>query len=185
MATWNQIAVKDLRLDSTGASRDARFAELVERRSRFLFSIAWALLRNVPDAEDAVQETLLKLYRTGAWERMKDEKAFLARTVWRVALEKLPGNRAAAVDVEAQCPAADPERAAIAANWNEVVHRLIDALSEELRQPLGLSALEEWTSKEIAEVMAIPEGTVRTRLMRARAILKQKLAELMDSRNER
>ena len=185
MATWNQIAVKDARLDTTSAARDARFAELVERRSRFLFSIAWTLLRNVPDAEDAVQETFLKLYRTGAWERMNDEKAFLARTVWRVALEKLPANRETALEMDAPSPCANPEQTAIATNWNEVVHRLIDALPEELRQPLALSVIEEWTSKEIAEVMAIPEGTVRTRLMRARAMLKQKLAELMDGRHER
>jgi RNA polymerase sigma-70 factor (ECF subfamily) len=55
------------------------------------------------------------------------------------------------------------------------VHRLIDALPEELRQPLALSTVEELTSPEVARILGIPEGTVRTRLMRAREILKQKL----------
>jgi RNA polymerase sigma-70 factor (ECF subfamily) len=56
---------------------------------------------------------------------------------------------------------------------------LIDALPEELRQPLALSTVEELNSQEIAQVMGIPEGTVRTRLMRARQVLKQKLSALM------
>jgi len=56
---------------------------------------------------------------------------------------------------------------------------MIDALPEHLRQPLALSTVEEMTSREIAEAMGIPEGTVRTRLMRARQILKQRLAVFM------
>jgi RNA polymerase sigma-70 factor (ECF subfamily) len=55
-----------------------------------------------------------------------------------------------------------------------LLHRLIDALPEELRQPLVLSAIEEMTSREVAEAMGIPEGTVRTRVMRARAELKRR-----------
>jgi RNA polymerase sigma-70 factor (ECF subfamily) len=65
---------------------------------------------------------------------------------------------------------------AIGSDWNAMVHRLVDALPEELRQPLALSTTEQLDSREIAELMGIPEGTVRTRLMRAREILKQKLA---------
>ena len=50
----------------------------------------------------------------------------------------------------------------------------IDELPAELREPLVLSALEEMNSREIGEVMSLPEGTVRTRLMRARAELRAK-----------
>src|ERR1035437_8945818 len=77
-------------VDSKGADsqveaeeRDRRFAEMAERQARFMFRVAHGLLRSVQDAEDAVQEALLKLYRTDGWLRMEDEKAFLARTVWR------------------------------------------------------------------------------------------------------
>jgi RNA polymerase sigma-70 factor (ECF subfamily) len=52
----------------------------------------------------------------------------------------------------------------------------MDALPEELRQPLALSGIDELSSAEIAAAMGIPEGTVRTRIMRARQILKEKLA---------
>jgi RNA polymerase sigma-70 factor (ECF subfamily) len=157
------------------------FAALVQRQSRFVFRVAYAVLRNSFDAEDVVQETFLKLYRTDAWRRMDDEKAFLARTAWRLAVERLPKRQEASGEIELVADeiasaGATPEDAAISANANALIHRLIDSLPEELRQPLALSALEELNSREIAEAMGIAEGTVRTRLMRARQILKEKLA---------
>lgn len=168
------------------AEREARFAALVERQSRFVYRVAYAVVRNPHDAEDAVQETFLRLYRTGAWEGMRNEKAFLSRTAWRVAVNRLPKVR-----YEELSPGLSsdhmqgPEDALITADWNAIVHRLVDALPEDLRQPLALSTVEELTSREIAQVMGIAEGTVRTRLMRARRILKQKLAGLMEGRYEK
>ncbi|MGI9070254.1 MAG: RNA polymerase sigma factor [Bryobacteraceae bacterium] len=164
------------------ADREARFAAFVERQSRFVFRVAYALLRNAYDAEDVVQETFLKIYRAGAWDSIKDEKAFLARTAWRVAVEKLPKKRNEVLDLEMPSSEATPEQGAIATNWTQIVHRFVDALPEELRQPLALSTVEELNSREIAEVMGVAEGTVRTRLMRARQILKQKLAAVMEGR---
>lgn len=161
-----------------GEAREARFAALVERQSRFVFRVVYAILRNTHDSEDAVQETFLKLYRTGKWEGMNDERAFLARTAWRIAVDKLPKSRREAPDPELPSIAISPEDAAIRADWNAVIHRLVDALPEELRQPLALSTVEELSSREVAQAMGIPEGTVRTRLMRARQILKQKVTAL-------
>jgi RNA polymerase sigma-70 factor (ECF subfamily) len=64
----------------------------------------------------------------------------------------------------------------------ELLRRLIDALPEDLRQPLMLSAIEEMTSREVALAMGIPEGTVRTRVMRARAELKRRFEALRKTR---
>ena len=75
------------------AVREARFAALVERQSGFVYRVAYAVVRNPQDAEDVVQDTFLKLYRAGAWEEMRDEKAFLARTAWRVAVDRLAKTR--------------------------------------------------------------------------------------------
>jgi len=68
-----------LRIRETPRDTEARFALLVESQSRFVFGIAYAILRNVEDAEDIVQDTFLKLFRSGAWKDMKNEQAFLAR----------------------------------------------------------------------------------------------------------
>lgn len=159
-------------------SRAALFTELVERQSRFVFRVAWSVLRNSQDAEDVVQETFLKLYRNGAWECMRDERAFLARTAWRLAVDRMRARRRTPVKPDAPQPLTTPEQAALTGDWTAVVYRLVDALPEELRQPLALSAIRELTSPEIAGVLGIPESTVRTRIMRARQILKQKLGNM-------
>jgi RNA polymerase sigma-70 factor (ECF subfamily) len=78
------------RLRQADELREERFRDLVQRQSRFVFRIAYAMLRNVQDAEDVVQEVFLKLFRNGAWEDMRDERAFLARTAWRIAVDRLP-----------------------------------------------------------------------------------------------
>jgi RNA polymerase sigma-70 factor (ECF subfamily) len=159
-----------------GASRDEQFAALVRNHSRFLFQVAYAVLRNPHDAEDAVQQTFLKLYRSRNWGDLDNERAFLARAVWRVAVGR-PQRRAESLgDADIPAPGEDPEQAAISADRSALVARLIGALPEELRQPLALSTVEEMTSQQIAAVMGIPEATVRGRLMRARQILKEKLA---------
>lgn len=162
--------------------REGRFAALVVRQSRFVFRVAYALLRNSHDAEDVVQETFLKLYRTGAWERMQNEKGFLARSAWRIAVERIPKNRQEPPDLEMASNDVSPEDAAISAGTAAAIQRFVDALPEELRQPLALSTVDEFNSREIAELMGLPEGTVRTRLMRARQILKEKLARQMERR---
>jgi RNA polymerase sigma-70 factor, ECF subfamily len=159
--------------EAAATSRKARFEELVERQSRFVYRVAYAVVRNVHDAEDVVQETFLKLYRLGAWQAMNDERAFLARAAWRLAVGRR--KKASPVNIEISS-GLNPEDAAAASDWAAMVHRMIDALPEELRQPLALSGLEEMNSREIADVMGISEGTVRTRLALARQMLRQKLA---------
>jgi RNA polymerase sigma-70 factor (ECF subfamily) len=167
------------------AAREERFRDLVERQSRFVFRVAYAVLRNTSDAEDVVQDTFLKLYRKGAWESIEDERAFLARAAWRVAVSRMRRVRHAAPDEEMPSAEMSPEQAAIDADFNARLHRMVDALPEELQQPLALATVEEMTSREIAVVMGIAEGTVRTRLMRARELLKTKLGALVESRHER
>lgn len=162
-----------------------RFTGIVERQSRFVFRIAYAILRNIEDAEDAVQETFLKLYRTGAWRQVRDERAFLARAAWRIAVEKLPRARNLARAAEMISQAGSPESMAMSGDQAGVVHQLMDSLPEELRQPLALSAIEELNSREIAAVMAIPEGTVRRRIMRARQILREKFERFGEVRYEK
>src|SRR5712692_2719446 len=86
-----EIAFGEPRLAQGAATAcDDRFAALVRRRSRFVFRVAYAILRNAHDAEDVVQETFLKLYRARRWESMVDERAFLARTAWRLAVDRRP-----------------------------------------------------------------------------------------------
>lgn len=186
-----QIAFQEAALEpeEVRTARDGTFTAMVERQSGFVFRVAYAVLRNLHDSDDVVQETFLKLYRTRSWEEIDNERAFLARVAWRIAIDRLRKLRTDVREPEVVCrlvsQGQNPEQAAIAADWSAAVHRLIDALPEELRQPLALSTVEDLKSHEIAAIMGIPEGTVRSRLSRARQVLKQKLEVLMAGPHER
>jgi RNA polymerase sigma-70 factor (ECF subfamily) len=171
-----------MRTDEAAAEQE--FASLVERHSRTMFRVARSLLRNEHDAEDAVQEAFLKLYRTGGWMRMENERAFLAKTVWRVALDrvKAANNATDVSEIEIAAAEESPETLAAGGDERELLRQMIDALPEDLRRPLVLSAIEEMTSVEVAAVMGIPEGTVRTRVMRAKAELKKRFEAMKEVR---
>ena len=167
------------------AVRDDEFAGLVERQARFMFRVAYSLLRNVQDAEDAVQEAFLKLYRGEAWRRMENERAFLARTVWRMALDRAPrgmDRMADVTEIEIADGGESPEDWAGGGDERALLRQMIAGLPEELRQALLLSSVEEMTSGEVASVMGIPEGTVRTRVMRAKAELRKRFAAMGEVR---
>ena len=168
---------------------DAEFTALVHRQSRFVFRVAYAVLLNSHDAEDAVQETFLKLYRNRGWQHVENERAYLARVAWREAVDLRPRRTQAAASSpeplelnETPSLQPGPEQALLSANHHSTIHAMIDALPEELRVPLALSAFDELHSPEIGTILGIPEGTVRTRLQRARQILRQKLVSLQESR---
>ena len=66
-----------------------------------------------------------------------------------------------------------------------LLERLVGSLPRDLRETVILSTTEELTSAEIAQVLGIPEGSVRTRLLRGREILRQKLAALLEPKHAR
>jgi RNA polymerase sigma-70 factor, ECF subfamily len=159
--------------------RQATFTRFANEHARFLYRIAWSVLRHSEDAEDCVQEALLKLYRGESWRQMANERAFLASVVWRLALDRRSARQPVAEEEAAQQLAdfrPSPESAAAEEDERELLRELIAELPEELRDTLRLSALEELNSREIGELMGVPEGTVRTRLMRARVELQERWA---------
>ena len=169
--------------------RDTAFAAIVDRNARFLYKVAFNLLRNPEDAEDAVQDTFLKLYRGDAWLAMDDEKAFLATSVWRTGLDRLSTAGAKAMknaedvtEMEVPTNANTPEDDAVAGGQRRLMKSLIEGLPEELRQPLVLSAVEEMKGHEVAAILGIPEATVRTRIMRAKIELRKRFQATQEVR---
>jgi RNA polymerase sigma-70 factor (ECF subfamily) len=170
---------------SGAAAADAAFAALVDRHAGLMYRVAYSLLRNPQDAEDAVQETLLKLYRTGAWLQMDDERGFLARSVWCAGLNRLGTQSAKAMrhaediaGLELASSSQSPEDAALAGSARGLMNRLIDELPDRFRQTLILSAIEGMRSHEVAEVLGIPEATVRTRVLRAKTELRRRFLQM-------
>jgi RNA polymerase sigma-70 factor (ECF subfamily) len=165
---------------------------LVASHSLMVFRIAYSILRSHHDAEDAAQECFLRVLkhqdRLGEIENMK---TWLARVAWTTALDKRRARRAmVSLDDEDAGDAmrslasagAAPDDQAAGKQMQKMLERLIAGLPEELRLPLELSTVQELNSAEIAEVMKIPEGSVRTRLFRARKQLKEKLTTLLEVR---
>jgi len=189
---WREGAIVP---EAESCADHAAFQAFVKRNMRFAFRVAWALLRNRSDADDVVQECFLRLYRKRAWrdipgpaEEIKDEHAYLARVVWRMARDRQRRPTREEVGMEMDTITAtdhSPETAAVSSSGIARIHQLIDTLPEELRQPLVLSSLEEMTSAQIGIALGIPEGTARTRIQRARMLLKQKLAPQPETRHAR
>ncbi len=179
-----------LRTIADAAGEDLEAA--VEQYARTVYRVAYSVLRNHHDAEDAVQETFLRLVRHHkGWAAVRDRRAWLARVAWRVALDR----RRAAPEISLE-DAADAVRdlRAAGAGADEIAEReqmtallakLIATLPEDLRNVVTLSTVEELTSPEIAEVLGVAEGSVRERLMRARGLLKEKLSRCLERKDAR
>ncbi len=165
------------------ASKDATEHEveaLVREHSRLVFKVALAAVRNSHDAEDIVQEVFLRVLRSRRrLAEVADMRAWLARIAWNVANDRWRSERATEVldDVaEPRSPAASPEHSAERQEMAEVVAHMIAALPRELRDPLVFSTMEEMAGVEVAKVLGIPEAAVRSRVFRARQILRERLA---------
>jgi len=158
---------------------------LVQQHSRLVYRIAYAVLRSHHDAEDATQETFVRVLRySHKLARVEDHKTWLARIAWRVAVDR---NRQQGRKRE--IPLDDPEKplpevassdaraddALHGAHVSDVLERMIAALPEKLRQPLILSTIEEMRPREVAATLGINEAAVRSRIFRARQILRERL----------
>jgi RNA polymerase sigma-70 factor, ECF subfamily len=162
---------------------------LVREQARFVYRVAYAVLRNHQDAEDAVQETFIRVWRHRSELRdVRDARPWLARIAWRVAVDKrrrpadlsLDQEEEAARGVrELRAKGAGAEELAISGEMQELLANLIASLPRDLREVLTLSTVEEMTSAEVGAALGIPEVTVRTRLFRARQLLKEKLGAVM------
>jgi RNA polymerase sigma-70 factor (ECF subfamily) len=156
----------------------------VREHARLVYRVAYSVLRNHHDAEDATQETFLRVLRyRRKLAGIRDSRTWLARIAWRVALERR--RRAPEVLLEeasmaSRIPsaAASADEALLGQEMSAVFEGLIAALPAKLRDPLILSALEEMSTTDIAEVLGINAAAARSRLFRARQILREKFAAL-------
>lgn len=170
---------------ATECSLDNALEKLVREHSHLVYRITYAVLRQHQDAEDATQETFIRVLRYGSkLASVENPKTWLARIAWRVAVDRSKGNRRKremALDdaensiQEVASPEIPADRTLEGNQIGAVLERLIAALPEKLRAPLILSAVEEMSPREIAATLDINEAAVRSRVFRARQVLKEKL----------
>jgi RNA polymerase sigma-70 factor (ECF subfamily) len=166
-----------------------RLEAAVRRHSRLVYRIAYSVLRDHREAEDATQDTFLRVLRYGkTLARIDDPKAWLARIAWRVAVERRGKVARTGVGLqqvdELPSRTVGADRVLLDQERSALLDRLIAALPEPLREPLVLSALQEISPREVAAILGISEAAVRSRAFRARQILKEKLIGVIGPRTE-
>ncbi len=170
-------------------SSDEALAALVREHSRVVYRIAYAALRHHQDAEDVTQETFLRVLRyRSKLAAVADPKMWLARIAWRMAVDRSKRRRSqssvddetSTLDLASDAPTVEARLAE--SQVTTILEKLIQALPGKLRQPLILSTVEEMSPRDVAVVLGIKESAVRSRVFRARQILKEKLTGRIGSR---
>jgi RNA polymerase sigma-70 factor, ECF subfamily len=168
------------------------FKTLVYAHGRFVLNIAYSVLRNSEDAEDVVQETFFRAFRSGDLDKIEHIRAWLGRIAWRLALNRARSRSGKQQTVQSEdllrtMPSreAGAEELLIGRERAILLGRVLLSLPRDLRETFVLLAVEEMTSRSAAEILRIPESSVRNRLLRARVLIKEKLAALMEESNER
>ena len=161
-------------------------ARLVES-STLAFRVAYAVLRNREDAEEVAQEAFTKAYRSFAQLRDRARfRAWLVRMTWRMALDRQrSARRRTAREQVVEAETTTAVEAAESRERAEHLWRAIDGLSDKLRVVVVLAGIEGHDVKEVAALLRLPEGTVKSRLFAARQQLKEALAWMANDQRTR
>ena len=174
-------------LAGSGVSIDDSLEREFERRladcPTLAYRVALGVLHNTAEAEDVAQEAMLRAYRN--FSRLRDRERFrswLVRTAWRLALDRIraAGRRARRENaVTEEVLEIGAESVVAAREFERHVARAVDELPEKLRVVIVLAAIEGRNTREVASLLEIPEGTVKSRLFSARKQLAKSLEWLV------
>lgn len=175
------------------AGDEAAFTVIMRRYNRRLFRTARSILGGDADAEDALQDGYLQVWRALPGFRGEASlSTWMVRIVANAALARLrkahhatvplddamnePEDRPALTDAHGN----GPERATANVQLRELLESHIDALPEAFRAVFMLRGVEEMSVEEVARALDIPEATVRTRYFRARKLMRDALGNAVD-----
>ncbi|MFN8140085.1 MAG: sigma-70 family RNA polymerase sigma factor [Fimbriimonadales bacterium] len=177
---WNE---RDLIRKAAGGCRHA-FDELVERHYRVIYSHAYRMMRNADDAADATQVTFVKAHRSlKEFDQNRPLRPWLLRICTNACTDIARGRNRGLdpIDKYAYKLESDerPEQDAERSEIGDQVRQAVERLPEKYRRIIVLRHYEHLEVEEIADRLGAPEGTVKSWLFRARAILKKDLQPTM------
>ncbi len=174
----------------------ARFDALVERYGRRVYAMAYRMAGSEADAKDLAQEAFIRVWRS--LSRLRPDvplEGWLYRTVTNLFIDLLRRRRGLRIQSldepvatdrgelarERADASADVERTVLGAMVDRRVQQALMSLPPDVRMVVVLADVEGYAYEEIASMMGIPVGTVKSRLHRARLALRDRLAPLRDS----
>jgi RNA polymerase sigma-70 factor (ECF subfamily) len=187
-AGWSRDADADGNTAAAAAIR-REFEERLAECGPLAFRVARGVLRNNADAEDVAQEAVLRAYRR--FERLRDRSRFrswLVRITFRLALDRArSSNRREHRETQwaRQRPPDTIEDLAASSEFQACLDRAVAELSPKRRLVLLLAAMEEHPLEEVAQMLGLPIGTVKSRLFAAKKQLAEKLQCYVKNSNPR
>ncbi|MGE5362337.1 MAG: RNA polymerase sigma factor [Bacteroidales bacterium] len=163
---------------------EREFEERLRESSSLAFRVAYGVLRHREDAEDVAQEAFAKAHRAFAQLRDREKfRAWLVRMTWRLAIDWQRSHRrriAREQVADVPPPSSTTEQAVLANERARHLWQAIDALPQKLRVVIVLAGIEEYDVRAVAELLDVPEGTVKSRLFLARKDLAERLRWLVN-----
>lgn len=188
--------VSDAELAGLAAQGDgAAFEAIMRRHNQLLFRTARGIVRSDGEAEDVAQEAWMQAWRAISGFRAESKlSTWLVRIVVNEALGRWRRKSAQIIPLETammssdndtqsaltEAPDRGPEQSVQRSQIRALIESRIDLLPEAFRSVFMLRAIEELSVDEVADVLGIPAATVRTRYFRARALLRESLAQEID-----
>jgi RNA polymerase sigma-70 factor (ECF subfamily) len=159
----------------------AAFARIVDAYKVPVYNLAYRMLRNAAEAEDAGQEIFLRAYtKLATYDRQRKFSTWLLTIASNYCIDLLRRRRATFVDIDdvafaLPSEAAGPERSAIDQEQREAVARAVGRLPDTYRLITVLRYYHDLSYEEIEQITGLSEATVKTRLFRARRQLEELL----------
>jgi len=157
-----------------GGNKQQRYESLITALYQDVYRYAYWLCKNQPLAQDLVQETFLRAWRSlDSLQNDKAAKAWLFTILRRENARLYERYRPDLVDIDDQSIAESDNEEPDSKMDRELLHNAINRLESDYREPLLLQVVGGFSGKEIADILGLNNNTVMTRLFRARSKLKQ------------